>query len=608
MADDYSRRELLKMGGAAMASGLANESDGSGMDEVKEVLESDSTTGDPANQSFTGPGNDAYTPDPRKVTGHNSPYEDDTGFTPALDGMTAEVNGEPYSFINHQNEGRILKIPLNNPQNYEEIAGLGGLNATPLVIEKNDAAELWVPNGNTLSVRNAEDGSNITEIPGISGQLKKQDGTVVRTVGNGTEQIDPENYQVVNSVSSYDSIGANSLNLFNSGKKFAANDAGGLRIYDLENDQEVAYNTSEGLLPGLSHDPDKGLFYGGLTTDELAAFDEQGNLVDKASVDGSLNTATGRPPLIDGEGNVSISDIDGNLYLFETDSQGRFDGLRWKTQPDGGPAAQILGFGDILYTTGVNGISIIDKETGNEEYTMGEQATYGAIAPASSSGRFAGMNGSDVLIYDPVLEDVVAEPGVGLESLPSEFEVGETDVFDIYLENTGGKDYSGDLELSLNWNSGSEVASDSVSIGGGESYVLPVNLTPLSDDGSYSEVLRSDEWFLEVPTGLSPLDLEANLVDGPIDTGSTEVVLFADSIYGFNEEPQDIDEIDPELVEDLNGDGSSEVSESVEAFGEHIRGNQPELTEAQREALDWDGDGDYDIADLVNLFGKQIRR
>jgi hypothetical protein len=86
---------------------------------------------------------------------------------------------------------------------------------------------------------------------------------------------------------------------------------------------------------------------------------------------------------------------------------------------------------------------------------------------------------------------------------------------------------------------------------------------------------------------------------------------FTDPLPGFNSPPQNTGELDPNLYEDLSGDGDgTDVSQTVQVFGELIRGTDPGLAPEEARLLDWDEDSPEDevtIADMVSLFGEQIR-
>ena len=78
---------------------------------------------------------------------------------------------------------------------------------------------------------------------------------------------------------------------------------------------------------------------------------------------------------------------------------------------------------------------------------------------------------------------------------------------------------------------------------------------------------------------------------------------------GFVGPPSNTGQLHPVLYEDLNGDGDGvSPQQTVDVFGALIRGDGPQLTEEQGNALDWNGDGpELTIEDLVTLFGEQIR-
>ena len=86
---------------------------------------------------------------------------------------------------------------------------------------------------------------------------------------------------------------------------------------------------------------------------------------------------------------------------------------------------------------------------------------------------------------------------------------------------------------------------------------------------------------------------------------------FNEPLPGFDKRPQNTGELDDELYEDLNGDGNgTDVGETVQVFGELIRGTDLGLTDKQARKLNWNPDSpetEVTVADMVSLFGKQIR-
>ena len=82
-------------------------------------------------------------------------------------------------------------------------------------------------------------------------------------------------------------------------------------------------------------------------------------------------------------------------------------------------------------------------------------------------------------------------------------------------------------------------------------------------------------------------------------------------IGNFVRLPENTQELDEDLFEDLSGDGDgTDVDQTIRVFGELIRGNDLGLNDNQARVLDWySGTPETEVrpADMVTLFGKQIR-
>jgi len=98
-----------------------------------------------------------------------------------------------------------------------------------------------------------------------------------------------------------------------------------------------------------------------------------------------------------------------------------------------------------------------------------------------------------------------------------------------------------------------------------------------------------------------------NEEEGTLTVGA----LFEDPMPGFNNPPQNTDELHPTLYEDLDGDGDgTDVDGTVRAFGKLIRGRDLGLTDEQARKFDWAQDSpetEVTPGDMVSLFGEQIR-
>lgn len=99
--------------------------------------------------------------------------------------------------------------------------------------------------------------------------------------------------------------------------------------------------------------------------------------------------------------------------------------------------------------------------------------------------------------------------------------------------------------------------------------------------------------------------------DYPILVWQTEddTEVFTDPLPGFNEPPTNTENLDPNLFEDVNGDGDgTDPSQSVNLWTHLIIDEQDfdDLTQEQVDALDWNGDGQLTPADAVSLWTEQV--
>ena len=584
------RREFLKGVAAFLASARAAGAEASG--------------GTPYGQLNTGPGNDGYTPESKKVTGHQVPYQETVqGFTPALHGVTSE---DGFAYIPSNDSGEVLEVDLQNPDNRNRYQ-TGRDPVSPLVRPSEN--ELWIADLSSVKIFDRNNQQKIAEIPSPSAELTQQNGTIIRNGGTSIDVLDPENYEIAKEISN-DGVGDNSLVLYDDGNKFGEIDGNGmLRLYDLVNDEQIAYR--EGGTPGLSYDPDTGTFFAGLTGEELAAFDEQGNLKDKANLDESYGGRSS-PPVIDDEGNVYYQDAVGGVYSFQFD--GGFE-RNWKSEPSNGGAATMLAFADIVYAIATGGVSILDKETGDELETVTRSDEFfgGSIGPASK-GRVPIMLGGRFLAYEPVLEEPTPEPSLELLSEPQEIPLSEEGSYSLELTDTGDARYEDTVEVVFSTPAETFTGSQTVALDPGETLSLTVRVTALEDSGAFSEEYLNDEWLFEVPTGTGAVNVEFNMTGGPSVSSTYSAVekLFNEPlIEEFDSPPEKGTLSEDGLYSDLDGDGDSkEVGPTVDVFGDLIRGNDLNLTSQQAAKLDWSAESpenEVTVGDMVSLFGKKIR-
>ena len=146
---------------------------------------------------------------------------------------------------------------------------------------------------------------------------------------------------------------------------------------------------------------------------------------------------------------------------------------------------------------------------------------------------------------------------------------------------------------------------------------VTVKLTAAAGNGTASTTVE-----LEAPDGL---ELEADDTDDePVvtvtdDDGTSDILtetievrsepLFTEPLPGFNSPPQNTGDLDPNLYEDLNGDGDGlDPSQTVTLWTELVVNPQDfdDLTKEQVEALDWNGDGQLTPSDAVELWTEQV--
>jgi CubicO group peptidase (beta-lactamase class C family)/PKD repeat protein len=86
--------------------------------------------------------------------------------------------------------------------------------------------------------------------------------------------------------------------------------------------------------------------------------------------------------------------------------------------------------------------------------------------------------------------------------------------------------------------------------------------------------------------------------------------LFTNPLPGFNNPPQNTEELDPNLYEDVDGDGDGRApSEAVLLWSQLVQNPRKfdDLTQEQIDALDWNGDGSLTLADAVILWSKKVQ-
>ena len=85
--------------------------------------------------------------------------------------------------------------------------------------------------------------------------------------------------------------------------------------------------------------------------------------------------------------------------------------------------------------------------------------------------------------------------------------------------------------------------------------------------------------------------------------------LFSDPLPGFNAPPTNTGQLDPNLYEDISGDGDGlNPAQTVTLWTELVVNSDDfdDLTQEQIDALDWDGDGNLTPSDAVELWTQQV--
>ena len=85
--------------------------------------------------------------------------------------------------------------------------------------------------------------------------------------------------------------------------------------------------------------------------------------------------------------------------------------------------------------------------------------------------------------------------------------------------------------------------------------------------------------------------------------------LFTEPLPGFNRPPANTGQLDPNLYEDVSGDGDGlDPSQTVDLWTQLVVNPDAfnDLTQDQVDALDWNGDGQLSPADAVELWTEQV--
>jgi len=367
--------------------------------------------------------------------------------------------------------------------------------------------------------------------------------------------------------------------------------------------------------------------------------------------DGGFALAGSRGPLEFGDAWLIKTDANGNVEINETFGGSGFDSARsvvqtsdggfalggvttsfgseleaWlvKTDSDGnkqfnktyrGGARSVVQTSDGGFALGGGTESSGDTDprliktdaNGNEQFneTFDIPADDGASSLVQTlDGGFALASGS-VVIERPSEEDdawlikvsddsdpAPANFDVSIDSTNSPVEEGDTLTVTGTITNTGGQQDTQDIIASA---SGLGSITRTVALNGGESRTETVSVpTSAGDAGTYTVTVESEN-----DTATTTVEVES---DGGDDT-------FTDPLPGFNNPPQNTGELDPNLFEDIDGDGDgTDPTQTVTLWSELVVNPQAfdDLTQEQVDALDWNGDGQLTPADAVSLWTEQV--
>jgi len=182
---------------------------------------------------------------------------------------------------------------------------------------------------------------------------------------------------------------------------------------------------------------------------------------------------------------------------------------------------------------------------------------------------------------------------VTIDSTNSPVTEGETLSITATVENTGGQQDTQTITATAG-SLGS--ITRTVTLDAGESKTETVSVpTNAGDTGTYTVTVESEN------------DTATTTVTVEDDDGGGD--LFPNPLPGFNSPPTNTGQLDPNLYEDIDGDGDGEdPTQSVTLWTNLVLNPQDfdSLSQEQVDALDWNGDGQLTPADAVNLWTEQV--
>jgi len=129
-----------------------------------------------------------------------------------------------------------------------------------------------------------------------------------------------------------------------------------------------------------------------------------------------------------------------------------------------------------------------------------------------------------------------------------------------------------------------------------------VELEAQTDDGDTPIQILTDE----LRDGNTDSYGTVNENEGTFSVGAA---LFEEPLPGFSNPPTNTGELDPNLYEDVDGDGDGlDPTQAVNLWTQLVINEQDfdDLTQEQIDALDWNGDGQLTPADAVSLWTEQV--
>ncbi len=217
----------------------------------------------------------------------------------------------------------------------------------------------------------------------------------------------------------------------------------------------------------------------------------------------------------------------------------------------------------------------------------------GTLAPGEYDHIVSSDNDTvegNLTVQAPAFFEVSALNAPGTVEEGEQFDVNAT------VENTGDVSATQDVEFRLNasgepLNEAAEVTNETVMLDGGESTTVEFEDLSVGQTGDFDHGIFSDD-----DSETASITVES-------------AALFTEPLPGFNSPPTNTGDLDPNLFEDVSGDGDGlNPTQAVNLWTELVLNPDDfnDLTQEQIDALDWNGDGQLTPADAVNLWTEQV--